>query len=348
MKNLVNGSNFAKYSDFIFSEIVSKSEFDSLKEKNDDLIIIREYKYLKLNAVWYINPFIKLKDNDIIFSQSEVVDILFKLLKNFSEVKNLKLITHQSDRAIDKQLFNKKPKNITNWFSTNIAFKVDRLFSIPVGVNNFHNENFFNKKIQNDFFTNRKMLEKKDIVYVNFTLDTNLKHRTKALEFAKLLNEENKLIDLTKDTYKYFENITKSKYTLAPWGNGIDTHRFWEALYLGSIPVTLRHTHYENFQNLPAIFLNDYSELTYDNLEKYNHKFDLNEIKILDINYWFKIINSEKIDVSNYKNVNYVKILTLKIKLFKLKINVTSRKKVIKYYIKKYFNLKNYFNIFEN
>ena len=33
MKNLVNGSNFARYSDFVFSEIVSKEEFDSLKEK---------------------------------------------------------------------------------------------------------------------------------------------------------------------------------------------------------------------------------------------------------------------------------------------------------------------------
>ena len=43
MKNLVNGSNFARYSDFVFSEIVSKEEFDSLKEKNNNLIIVREY-----------------------------------------------------------------------------------------------------------------------------------------------------------------------------------------------------------------------------------------------------------------------------------------------------------------
>ena len=64
MKNLVNGSNFARYSDFVFSEIVSKEEFDSLKEKNNNLIIVREYNYLKLNAIWYINPIIELEDND--------------------------------------------------------------------------------------------------------------------------------------------------------------------------------------------------------------------------------------------------------------------------------------------
>ena len=178
MKNLVNGSNFVKYSDFIFSEIVSKSEFESLKEKNNDLIIIKEYQYLKLHAIWYVDPFLKLKDNDIIFSQSEVVDILFELLKNFSEFKNLKLITHQSDRAIDKRLYNKKPKNVKSWFSTNVDFKVDGLFSIPVGVNNFYNENFFNKKIQNEFFTNKKDFRKRYCL-CKLHFKYNLKHRKK-------------------------------------------------------------------------------------------------------------------------------------------------------------------------
>ena len=40
---------------------------------------------------------------------------------------------------------------------------------------------------------------------------------------------------MTKDSHNYFMNISKSKYTLAPWGNGIDTLDF-EALYLGSCP----------------------------------------------------------------------------------------------------------------
>ena len=348
MKNLVNGSNFARYSDFVFSEIVSKEEFDSLKEKNNNLIIVREYNYLKLNAIWYINPIIELEDNDVIFSHTEVVDILFKLLKKFSEFKNLKLITHQSDRTVDQKLFNKKPKNISSWYSPNINFKADELFSIPIGVNNFYNENFFNKKIQNNFFLNKRNEEKNEVVYVNFTLDTNPKHRKKALEFAKLLPEQNKFIDLNKDSIKYFENISKSKFTLAPWGNGIDTHRFWEAIYLGSIPITLKHTHYEKFSKLPAIFLNNYSELTIDNLEKQSQNFKLSEIQILDINYWFKMIKSENIEKTNFKIINFVNSLNLKIRYFKLKIKIKSQKKIIIYYIKKYLNLKNYYRIFVN
>lgn len=346
MKNLVNGSNFARYSDFIFSEIVSKEEFDILKEKNDDLIIVREYKYLKINAVWYINPVIEIKENDVLFSHSEVVDILFKLLKKFSEFKNLKLITHQSDRTIDQQLFSKKPKNVSGWYSPNINYNTEGLFSIPIGVNNFYNENFFSKKIQNDFFLNRRNKEKNEIVYVNFTLDTNSKHRKKALEFAKQLENKNRYIDLNKDSYKYYENISKSKFTLAPWGNGIDTHRFWEALYLGSIPITLKHIHYEKFSNLPAILLNDYSELTINNLKKQNQNFEPSEIKILDINYWFKVIKSGKNEEKNFKKINFVKSLSFEINYLKLKIKINSQKKIISYYIKKYLNLKNYYKIF--
>ena len=56
-------------------------------------------------------------------------------------------------------------------------------------------------------------------------------------------------------------NISKVTHS-APWGNGIDTHRFWEALYLGSCPITVKHKNYSDFKNLPN-FLNDYSELNY-------------------------------------------------------------------------------------
>ena len=49
--------------------------------------------------------------------------------------------------------------------------------------------------------------------------------------------------------------MSKHNFVLAPWGNGIDTHRFWEILYSGSIPVTKKHIIYDSFQNIPRIQL---------------------------------------------------------------------------------------------
>jgi len=238
--SVVNGSNFAKLSDFIFSEIVSYEEYERLKKNKPQLIVVQEYKYLKLHAIWYINPILKIKENDIIFCHTEVVEILLFYLNKLTFLKNLKLITHQSDRSLNKSIFDKKTTNISNWYSTNVVYENPLLHPIPIGVNNFYNENYFNKNIQN-LFKKKQILNKNENIYVNFTVNTNNKHRSEAMKHVQLLNSEYTNIDMNHDTTKYIKGLSSSKYTLAPWGNGIDTHRFWEAIYLGSIPIIENH-----------------------------------------------------------------------------------------------------------
>jgi len=343
IRNLVNGSNFAKNSNFVFSEIVTSEEFKKLKLENQDLLIIRKYKYLKLDAIWYINPKIKLKENDVVFCHTEVVKILFKCLRSFKNLKNLKLITHESDKKIDKSLFAKKTSNISEWYSTNVDLKTDSLISLPIGVNNFYNKNNFDLNIQESYFKDSVPKEKYEQIFVNFTLNTNLKHRKKALNFAEKLDKKNVLIDLDKDVDKYYQNISKSKYTLAPWGNGIDTHRFWEALYMGSCPITLDHTHYSSFKNIPGIFLKTYSNINYEDIDNRFIEFNPNEIDYLKIDYWFKKINNYKINDSEIFEVNLFNFVKYRIFIFKLKIKIISLSKKIKYYFKRFLNLKNYF-----
>ena len=36
----------------------------------------------------------------------------------------------------------------------------------------------------------------------------------------------------------YLDALTNYKYIFCPEGLGLDTHRFWETIYAGSIPVT--------------------------------------------------------------------------------------------------------------
>jgi hypothetical protein len=56
------------------------------------------------------------------------------------------------------------------------------------------------------------------------------------------------------------------KFVLAPGGNGFDTHRIWELLLLGSIPITksspLDTMWIKN--NLPVVIINDWDELNID------------------------------------------------------------------------------------
>ena len=84
--------DLANLSDFIFSETISIDEFNK-KDKN--LFVINRNNEL----VSYINPKVILSDGDVVFSKTEYVKTLFKLLHK-SSLKNLTLITHQSDIKI--------------------------------------------------------------------------------------------------------------------------------------------------------------------------------------------------------------------------------------------------------
>ena len=55
---------------------------------------------------------------------------------------------------------------------------------------------------------------------------------------------------------------------LCPRGNGLDTHRAWETLYLGRIPVVKRSAMDAVFDDeLPVIFVNDWENMTLSFLE---------------------------------------------------------------------------------
>ena len=61
---------------------------------------------------------------------------------------------------------------------------------------------------------------------------------------------------------EFLQTIRNHRFVLAPRGNGVDTHRLWEALYMGSIPIVQRHLALDEFQDLPIAWINDWSEVT--------------------------------------------------------------------------------------
>ena len=63
---------------------------------------------------------------------------------------------------------------------------------------------------------------------------------------------------------QFLQEIGTSKFTLCPEGNGLDTHRFWEVLYLGGIPVVIRGSYSDRVAKLfglPALALNNWDDL---------------------------------------------------------------------------------------
>jgi hypothetical protein len=67
-----------------------------------------------------------------------------------------------------------------------------------------------------------------------------------------------------------YQNTHESYYTLSPSGLGEATHRFFEAIYLDSIPIVKRtHTAFDKlYEVFPCMIVEDWDEVTESLLEE--------------------------------------------------------------------------------
>ena len=58
-------------------------------------------------------------------------------------------------------------------------------------------------------------------------------------------------------------------FELCPEGNGLDTHRFYEALYLNTIPIVKKNSLESMYKKFPCIIVNDWKDITEKNLKEW-------------------------------------------------------------------------------
>ena len=93
-----------------------------------------------------------------------------------------------------------------------------------------------------------------------------------------------------------WENQAQYAFVISPHGYGLDCHRTWEALCLGCIPIVRTSPLDGLFEGLPVYIVQDWSDVTEDNLKKVladfsQRTFDLNR---LTLSYWMNKINAKK------------------------------------------------------
>jgi large-conductance mechanosensitive channel len=83
---------------------------------------------------------------------------------------------------------------------------------------------------------------------------------------------------------------------ISPFGNGMDCHRTWEALVLGCITIVSSSGMNELFKDLPALIVNNWSDVTQDLLDNTIEEFNKKTFNYekLQLNYWKNKINSYK------------------------------------------------------
>jgi len=209
---------------------------------------------------------------------NELVSFLNKFKNEFN------LFFHNSDHAFDVKhlkLFSKIPK-LKKIYTQNKNVIDDRVKILPIGIANTQ-WSHGNLQCWDNLKFNR-VVKSKDFFF-NFKIPTNKYKRQQCYDIIK--NKNIKWINNT--NYSNYLNILQEyKFAFCPEGNGIDTHRFWECIYLGVIPISLKNIMVEELQkDLPILILDKWEDFdpekvitTYDNYNWENvNKYTMSYIK---------------------------------------------------------------------
>lgn len=189
------------------------------------------------------------------------------------------LITHNSDgeiRESPETLIILNSPNLDKWYAQNICIDHCKLFFLPIGIANnqwMHG----NLNIFNNATILHNISNKSSLIYFNFNVDTNKSKRMRC--FDSLKNKIKWLKNVTPS--ENIERLSQYRFCICPEGNGVDTHRLWEALYLKTVPVVIKSefTNILQKNNIPLVVLNSWDDFNPDNLN-YN-TFDFENAQFL-------------------------------------------------------------------
>jgi hypothetical protein len=197
--------------------------------------------------------------------------------------------------------------NLIHWFSQNLN-KLDnnKLSAIPIGLH-YHvlsqkNSEWGPKKSPEEqekyiISLNTKPFYERNIkIYCNFK--NTIRGRYGATNRKDAIDNIPKDLLIIEEDYIKLDdtlrNMSYCAFVASPLGNGLDCHRTWETLVLGSIPIVKTSILDNLYKELPVLIVNNWSDVNKELLEKTVElfktiKFNYEKLKL---KYWVDIIKN--------------------------------------------------------
>lgn len=227
-----------------------------------------------------------------------------------------RLVSGDSDLTIDEAQIHQnmlwkilESPYLLSWHAQNLAFKHHKLFAIPIG-NDYHtmseHAGLWSLSTASAISQETKLLE----IYKN---SPSFEHRFVAgycnWHFAIDRGDRNECFLNIDKSIAFFEQQkiprdstwrrqSEFMFVISPEGAGMDCHRTWEALLLGSIPIVKSSPLNSLFKDLPVLIINDWQDINSQNLIDFasqciHKKFDFSK---LFLKYWIGKIHAAHID----------------------------------------------------
>lgn len=236
---------------------------DSFQEKAG---IILDNVYKGVNGELYLPESLKgeYKHNDIIFYEKKDGDAnvifcrteLLPLLDAGIDFSDYILITHNSDVNINQEIqLHTRPKL---WLAQNGNHP--SVVTIPLGL---ENKRFGKWEMFTDL--RKESIPKDQMLYLNVSPYSNPAQRYQCIIRAQSFGISNDFQQGVEDYYanqlRYLKQLKRSYFVLCPEGAGIDTHRTFEALYSGAIPIVTRSRVTEQLsRTFPLVILDSWED----------------------------------------------------------------------------------------
>ena len=104
----------------------------------------------------------------------------------------------------------------------------------------------------------RPKVERSIEIYANFTVGTNSTKRNECL--ATFAGDPRVVTRTNLSKQEYYDDLCRSKYVLCPEGTGIDTHRFYEAVFCGATPIVLRNSLSDFYSSYPVKIVENWKD----------------------------------------------------------------------------------------
>ena len=278
--------------DIDIEEMITGEKFEEMCDIDAEKDIDFEYK-------------IKNSHKDILtfFTQTHELKNRIPILRKIN--KKFIVVAHNSDghiqyekaeRSFDYQW--KNEKNVIHWFCQNVDVDESNVTPIPIALENTY---IFQPEVKQGYMVKlRERNIKKDFkVFICYNPDTNPGERKPPIRMfgnSPWVNhiEGYNNVDLAQ---KYFDNMVRCQFVLCPDGNGMDTIRLWEALYLGCIPIVKPHVFTRYFaKHLPIVIVDDWKDINVRFLIKKFQEVNGKEYNwdVLRMSYWKKVIEEKR------------------------------------------------------
>ena len=259
-----------------------------------------------------LDVYLNIQENDIVYVCNSAIENFFKNIFPLIKHKFI-LVSGDSDVSMPFEGYNEylESEKLVVWFSQNLIENHPKLKHLPIGLD-YHT---ISKVGEMHPWGNGMLAVEQDNLLENISKKTSpselrlfgcyinfhfpywgINQRGDRQEcLAKVPKELCYFEPEYSNRVSTWEKMSIFKFVICPYGGGLDTHRLWEALVLGCIPIIKTSGLDPLFEDLNVCIVKSWDELTQEFLIEYLKNMKPRNQKKLTLEFWMEQIKSHKV-----------------------------------------------------